>query len=248
MGLGAAQSVDARGREGGLSQAARVRDGNLRARDQRRVGDLGSACRADRRRHGKLALGVGRVLARVDPRWWERGSLLTRHAPRHRRSAEGAPRLPWRNGLAWRLGGVFGLMAVTYYGLNAWLPDAYVERGWSEGRAGALIAALNIASLVTTVLVPALADRVGSRRVYLVTLAACLVGVCRRARGGSRWSVALRRRDRDGVRRVVPARDGPPARRRTSAFRRRGCSRDDAAHRLSHRRRLRRSGSALRAT
>ena len=74
--------------------------------------------------------------------------LLTRHAPRHRRSAEGAPPLPWRNGLAWRLGGVFGLMAVTYYGLNAWLPDAYVERGWSEGRAGALIAVLNIASLV----------------------------------------------------------------------------------------------------
>lgn len=101
--------------------------------------------------------------------------VLTRHAPPHRRSAAGPPRLPWRSGLAWRLGGIFGLMAVTFYGLNAWLPDAYVERGWSEGRAGALLAALNVAALVTTVFVPFLADRWGSRRAYLVTLAACLV-------------------------------------------------------------------------
>lgn len=101
--------------------------------------------------------------------------VLTRHAPPHVRSAAGPPRLPWRSGLAWRLGGIFGLMAVTYYGLNAWLPDAYVERGWSEGRAGALLAALNVASLVTTLLVPFFADRFGSRRAYLVTLAACMV-------------------------------------------------------------------------
>jgi CP family cyanate transporter-like MFS transporter len=100
---------------------------------------------------------------------------LTRHAPAHRPSSEGPPSLPWRSGLAWRLGGIFGLMAVTYYGLNAWLADAYVERGWSEGRAGALIAVLNIASLVTAIAVPLVADRAGSRRAYLVTLGAGLV-------------------------------------------------------------------------
>ena len=99
---------------------------------------------------------------------------LTRGAPAHRRSAAGPPKLPWRNGLAWRLGCIFGLMAVTYYGLNAWLPDAYVERGWSEGRAGALLAVLNFAALVTTLLVPFLADRFGSRRMYLVTLAGAI--------------------------------------------------------------------------
>ena len=27
-------------------------------------------------------------------------------------------------------------MSSVFYGLNAWLPDAYVERGWSEGSAG----------------------------------------------------------------------------------------------------------------
>lgn len=106
---------------------------------------------------------------------------LTRHAPPHERSGARPPRLPWRSGLAWRLAGIFGLMAVTFYGLNAWLPDAYVERGWSEGTAGALLATLNIAALVTTLTIPWLADRYGSRRVYLTTLsglmAASVVGL-----------------------------------------------------------------------
>ena len=34
-------------------------------------------------------------------------------------------------------------MSSRYYGLNAWLPDIYVEHGWSESRAGALLAVLN---------------------------------------------------------------------------------------------------------
>ena len=45
--------------------------------------------------------------------------------------------------LAWRLVAAFFLMSSVFYGLNAWLPDAYVERGWSEGSAGALLAVLN---------------------------------------------------------------------------------------------------------
>jgi CP family cyanate transporter-like MFS transporter len=101
--------------------------------------------------------------------------VLTRGAPRHRRSGEGPPRLPWHSGLAWCLGGIFGLQAIAFYGLNAWLPDAYVERGWSEEKAGALLAVVNIAALVTTVFVSVVADRWGSRRLYLTTFASILV-------------------------------------------------------------------------
>ena len=100
--------------------------------------------------------------------------VLTRHAPRHVRSKTAPPRLPWRSGLAWRLAAMFGAMATTFYGLNAWLADAYVERGWSEGTAGALLAALNVAALVTTLTVPWLADRRGSRRMYLTTLSGAM--------------------------------------------------------------------------
>ncbi len=101
--------------------------------------------------------------------------MLTRDAPPHRRSGEGPPRLPWHSSLAWRLALIFGLMATTFYGLNAWLPDTYIERGWSEGRAGGLLAALNIAALVTTVLVSLVADRWGSRRTYLIVFSSALV-------------------------------------------------------------------------
>ena len=65
-------------------------------------------------------------------------------------------------------------MACLFYGLNSWLPDAYVERGWSDGKAGALLAVLNIAALVTTLIIPWLADRRGSRRAYLAVFSAAL--------------------------------------------------------------------------
>jgi CP family cyanate transporter-like MFS transporter len=103
---------------------------------------------------------------------------LTRGEPPHRRPETAHVGLPWRNGLAWRLVGIFGSMACLFYGLNSWLPDAYVERGWSEGRAGALLAVLNIAALVTTVIVPSLADRRGSRRSYLAVFSAVLALGC----------------------------------------------------------------------
>ncbi|MCL4290929.1 MAG: MFS transporter [Thermoleophilia bacterium] len=86
------------------------------------------------------------------------------------------PRPPFRSRIAWLLAAVFCLMAVVFYGLTAWLPDVYVERGWSESSAGGLIAVLNLASLPTTLLVPWLADHYGSRRLYLVSAAGLMTG------------------------------------------------------------------------
>jgi CP family cyanate transporter-like MFS transporter len=105
------------------------------------------------------------------------GRLTRGEAPHHRAGVVHV-RLPWRNGLAWRLVGIFGSMACVFYGLNAWLPDAYVERGWSDGKAGALLAVLNIAALVTTMTVPWLADRRGSRRAYLAGASAAAALSC----------------------------------------------------------------------
>jgi MFS transporter, CP family, cyanate transporter len=100
---------------------------------------------------------------------------LTRNEAPHRRANVEHVRLPFHSGTAWTLVGIFGAMACFFYGLNSWLPDAYVERGWSEGKAGALLAVLNIAALVTTVTIPYLSDRTGGRRVYLVGFSASLV-------------------------------------------------------------------------
>jgi CP family cyanate transporter-like MFS transporter len=103
---------------------------------------------------------------------------LTRGEAPHRRTEVAHVRLPWRNRVAWQLVGIFGSMACVFYGLNAWLPDAYVERGWSDGKAGALLAVLNIAALVTTITVPWVADRRGSRRAYLGAASAAAALAC----------------------------------------------------------------------
>ncbi len=93
--------------------------------------------------------------------------VLTPEAP-HRATAERRLPLPWSSPVAWLLVALFGLMGLTYYGINAWLPDSYIERGWSEASAGALLAVLNLAALPSSLLLPWLSDRYGSRRPFLV--------------------------------------------------------------------------------
>jgi CP family cyanate transporter-like MFS transporter len=68
-------------------------------------------------------------------------------------------RLPWRSRVAWAAALVFALQAVCFFALNAWLADAMVERGWSEGRAGALAALLNVGPLAGVALVSLLGGR-----------------------------------------------------------------------------------------
>ena len=101
--------------------------------------------------------------------------LLTRGDAGPRASGERPPRLPVRQPA--RLGPrhVFFLMATSFYGLNAWLPDAYVEQGWSKGSAGALVAVFNAVTVPASLIVPWFADRAGSRRAYLVSATAILI-------------------------------------------------------------------------
>src|SRR4029077_15797503 len=96
--------------------------------------------------------------------WW----ALMRGEPAHARPVEPPPMLPWRRPSAWLLVVIFALMASTYYGLTNWLSDSFVERGWSEGRAGWLIAVLNIAAVPGALVLPWLSDHVGGRRPWLI--------------------------------------------------------------------------------
>ncbi len=95
--------------------------------------------------------------------------VLTRGNEPHTRVA-GFPRPPLRSRTAWLLVCVFSLMGSAYYGLNAWLPDAYTERGWSEGSAGLLLAMMNLTAIPASFVVPWLSDRHGGRRPWLVAL------------------------------------------------------------------------------
>ena len=104
-------------------------------------------------------------------------------------------RLPWRNGLAWLLATIFVLLAVLYYGINAWLPDTYVEDGWSEARAAWLVAALNLTALPWTIVFAWFADRLGSRRFYLVgggvVSSVGMLGIVLWPDGGFLWAIVL---------------------------------------------------------
>jgi len=121
--------------------------------------------------------------------------VLTRREAPHVRLDTKPLRLPWRNPLAWRLVAAFFLMSSCFYGLNSWLPDAYVERGWSQGSAGALLAIMNALNIPAGFLVAWAADHVGQRRIWLAGAAALelagIAGILAVPAAGWLWAVVL---------------------------------------------------------
>jgi CP family cyanate transporter-like MFS transporter len=120
---------------------------------------------------------------------------LTRREPAHVRSHLRPLRLPFRSAVGWRLVGAFLFMSAVVYGLNAWLPAVYVDRGWGQSSAGALLAVLNAIGIPTGFLVAWAADRWGSRSVWLTGAAAGqlagLLGVIAVPSAGWLWAAVL---------------------------------------------------------
>ncbi len=120
---------------------------------------------------------------------------LTRTEPVHVRVDVRPLRLPFRRLLAWRLVAAFFFMSSVFYGLNAWLPDAYVERGWSQSAAGGLLAVLNTVTIPVGFAVAWAADHWGSRRGWLAAAATlqlvALLGIVLWPAGGWGWAVLL---------------------------------------------------------
>lgn len=94
--------------------------------------------------------------------------LVPADPPHTAASRPPARALPWRNATAWLLVLVFGLQSILYYGIVSWLPNAFVERGWTVADAASLVALFNGVGLATTVGVPLVADRLGRRRPQLL--------------------------------------------------------------------------------
>ncbi len=90
------------------------------------------------------------------------------------RSAARPPRLPAGRPVVWIIVLAFGVPSAVYYGLVAWIPDVYIERGWSDASSGAVLAVMGVASVPAALLVPWLADRMGSRRAWMLFAAGCL--------------------------------------------------------------------------
>jgi CP family cyanate transporter-like MFS transporter len=88
--------------------------------------------------------------------------VLTRDDPPHDRIS-GRLQLPLGSPTAWLMVLTFGLMGSVYYGLNAWLADAYGERGWSDTSTGVLVAMMNVSAIPCSFLLPWLSERYGGR-------------------------------------------------------------------------------------
>lgn len=122
-------------------------------------------------------------------------AVLERRDEEHVRPARLFPRLPWRSRTAWLLVAIFAGMGSTYFGLLAWLPDAYVEYGWSERSAGFLLAAMNLTAIPCSFLVPWLSDKYGGRRPWLAGTAslfvASVVGLATVPAAGYAWALLV---------------------------------------------------------
>jgi MFS transporter, CP family, cyanate transporter len=115
---------------------------------------------------GTLVVYSGASVLAVVP--WLRRRHANPNPPQH-------VALPWRRAAGWIIAVIFALQAVTFYGFNAWLADAYVERGWSQSTAGALVAVMNAVTLLGGVGAALTSDRFGSRRAFLTVGAALTV-------------------------------------------------------------------------
>jgi len=96
--------------------------------------------------------------------------ILTRDHPEHVAPAAKVPGLPWRSRRAWLLVAIFASMSSSFYGLATWLPDAYVERGWSAAEAGVLLSLISLPAIPASFVIPRLSDHGASRRPALITV------------------------------------------------------------------------------
>jgi MFS transporter, CP family, cyanate transporter len=104
--------------------------------------------------------------------------LLTRGHPPHAAPAQPLPRLPWRNPNGWLLILIFGVVSIMYYGLNAWLPSALSEHGWSHSNAANVLTVTNAVTVPVMISLAWVGDRFGSRRFWLSSGAGLgLIGV-----------------------------------------------------------------------
>ncbi len=76
--------------------------------------------------------------------------------------------IPWRDGTAWLLAGIFGLQSFVYWGLVIWLAAILVEDGWTTAAAGSAVAVYQVGSFSGVVIIGIVGDRWGTRRQQLL--------------------------------------------------------------------------------
>jgi CP family cyanate transporter-like MFS transporter len=114
-----------------------------------------------------MVFGAGAILSLLAWMWASHGLA----PPEHEASM---PHYPLRSSTAWLIVLLFVFIGQIYYGLTAWLPDAYQEKGWSESDTGLLTSVMNLTTVPAALLVSVAGHRL-HRRTALVAAAALMV-------------------------------------------------------------------------
>ncbi|HEV2452115.1 MAG TPA: MFS transporter [Streptosporangiaceae bacterium] len=99
-----------------------------------------------------------------------------------------------RQALAWQVTAFMGLQSLSYYATLSWLPTLLRDRGASATQAGNLLALMNLGGVVTSLLIPVLAQRLsGQRPLVLPTIAGTALGIAGSLYGplGTAWAPIL---------------------------------------------------------
>lgn len=116
----------------------------------------------------RTALASWAVLAVIVlPVWW---FAVLRKAEKQasQGTAPNTGRLPWGNQRAWLLTLFFGLMAMLFYSLTAWLAPVVASMGYSKVYAGGMLTVFTLVQIPSTLIIPLLISRFPNRLPWLV--------------------------------------------------------------------------------
>jgi len=86
-----------------------------------------------------------------------------------------AVRSVWRSPLAWAVTVLMGTQSLSFYAVNAWLPEVFVASGRSVAVGGWLLALTNLLGIVGSFVTPVLAGRMRRQRALGVVIVALIL-------------------------------------------------------------------------
>jgi CP family cyanate transporter-like MFS transporter len=116
----------------------------------------------------RTSLGAWGVLVVAGVVLW----LPRARGARDARLAEARTPLPWRSSVAWQVTAFMGLQSLGFYVMIGWLPSVLKSHQVSARGAGFQLLVYQLVALVTTLLLPLVADRRRDHRALAATAAA----------------------------------------------------------------------------
>ena len=113
------------------------------------------------------ALGIWGVLAFVAVLFWWLFVLRHIKPQDHVASTGTKTRMPWTNKKAWLLTLTFGLMAMLFYSITAWLPEIIQGMGYSKSYAASALTVFVVVQIPVSLVLPILLRKFPSRRLWL---------------------------------------------------------------------------------